>query len=121
MVRGRCPASRWRLYRHLRRHARARRGRSRLNESRICYEHITTGWPAWSGPPWHRMASRRPPAWVDFNAALERVRGEVAVLQLRLQQVRNAPPPPEEIRAMIRAELTRRRQCAGFGHKFTRD
>ena len=57
----------------------------------------------------------------DFTAAILRVRREWSDLQMQLAEVSAAPPPPDELRAMIRSELERRYAEAAVGYRFTKD
>src|SRR5262249_39657659 len=49
------------------------------------------------------------------------IRSEVADLQMELAQVRAAPPPPDEIRSMIREQLVSRHAAAACGYRWERD
>ena len=78
----------------------------------------------WRGPHYDSAAEpavaklRKGESYAD---AIRRCQDEASALDLQLVTLRNAPPPPDEVREMIVSQLASLRSSSGFGHRFVTD
>ena len=77
----------------------------------------------WRGP--HHEDAEPPVAKLrkgeSYADAIRRCQDEASALDLQLVTLRNAPPPPDEVREMIVSQLASLRSSSGFGHRFVTD
>jgi len=106
--------------------------RNKLNERRACFEQVintidnylrTRGTGLFRGPPCgdDEPPVAQPREGETLVEAIRRVREAIFAAQGELVQVKAAPPPPDEIRAMIRDALEQRARAVPIGHRFERD
>lgn len=107
------------------------RRHSKIDAARVCYGQIVARLDNWLTTAMMQLGEVhwtddqppivRPHEGESFSTAIERVRQQATRLQHKLGMLRDAPPPPDETRAMIKSELDRLSRSMQCGFRFERN